>query len=123
MYLSPETGVRMPVFRGGTSLSFGMETVPVGLMCFVLCGLCTSVMWGAIFNLAVEGLGKYTPMASGIFMTMVVGGGVLPALQGWIADMTDYATSYWLIFGCLLYILYYALAGSRNVNRTAPVAE
>ena len=37
--------------------------------------------------------------------------------------MTDYATSYWLIFGCLLYILYYALAGSRNVNRTAPVAE
>ena len=122
-YLSPETGVRMPVFRGGTSLSFGMETVPVGLMCFVLCGLCTSVMWGAIFNLAVEGLGKYTPMASGIFMTMVVGGGVLPALQGWIADMTDYATSYWLIFGCLLYILYYALAGSRNVNRTAPVAE
>lgn len=123
MYLSPETGVRMPVFRGGTSLSFGMETVPVGPMCFVLCGLCTSVMWGAIFNLAVEGLGKYTPMASGIFMTMVVGGGVLPALQGWIADMTDYATSYWLIFGCLLYILYYALAGSRNVNRTAPVAE
>ncbi len=123
MYLSPETGVRMPVFRGGTSLSFGMETVPVGLMCFVLCGLCTSVMWGAIFNLAVEGLGKYTPMAAGIFMTMVVGGGVLPALQGWIADMTDYATSYWLIFGCLLYILYYALAGSRNVNRTAPVAE
>ena len=123
MYLSPETGVRMPVFRGGTSLSFGMETVPVGLMCFVLCGLCTSVMWGAIFNLAVEGLGKYTPMASGIFMTMVVGGGVLPALQGWIADMTDYATSYWLIFGCLLYILYYALAGSRNVNRSAPAAE
>ncbi|WP_418451244.1 MFS transporter [Alistipes sp.] len=123
MYLSPETGVRMPVFRGGTSLSFGMETVPVGLMCFVLCGLCTSVMWGAIFNLAVEGLGKYTPMASGIFMTMVVGGGVLPALQGWIADMTDYATSYWLIFGCLLYILYYAMAGSRNVNRTAPAAE
>ena len=123
MYLSPETGVRMPVFRGGTSLSFGMETVPVGLMCFVLCGICTSVMWGAIFNLAVEGLGKYTPMASGIFMTMVVGGGVLPALQGWIADMTDYATSYWLIFGCLLYILYYALAGSRNVNRSAPAAE
>ena len=123
MYLSPETGVRMPVFRGGTSLSFGMETVPVGLMCFVLCGLCTSVMWGAIFNLAVEGLGKYTPMASGIFMTMDVGGGVLPALQGWIADMTDYATSYWLIFGCLLYILYYALAGSRNVDRTAPAAE
>ena len=71
MYLSPETGVRMPVFRGGTSLSFGMETVPVGLMCFVLCGLCTSVMWGAIFNLAVEGLGKYTPMASGIFLSLI----------------------------------------------------
>lgn len=123
MYLPAEAGVRMPVFRGGASLSFGMETVPAGLMCLVLCGLCTSVMWGAIFNLAVEGLGRYTSMASGLFMTMVAGGGVLPALQGWIADKAGYTTSYWLIFACLLYILYYALAGSRPVARPVSAAN
>lgn len=120
MYLPAGAGVRMPVFIGGDTLGFGMATVPAGLMCLVLCGLCTSVMWGAIFNLAVEGLGRYTSMASGIFMSMVVGGGVLPALQGRIADLTGYTTSYWLVFAGLLYILYYALAGSRNVNRNIP---
>ena len=56
--------------------------VPVSILFIVLCGLCTSVMWGAIFNLAVEGLGKYTSIASGLFMVMVCGGGIVPLVQG-----------------------------------------
>ena len=55
----------MPVFTGS---SFAMTQVPLSAVLLVLCGLCTSVMWGSIFNLAVEGLGKYTAAASGIFM-------------------------------------------------------
>ena len=55
--------------------------VPLKCLFLVLCGLCTSVMWGGIFNLATEGLGKYTAAASGIFMTMVVGGGIMPLIQ------------------------------------------
>ena len=90
--------------------------LPVNMLFVALCGLCTSVMWGAIFNLSVEGLGKYTPMASGIFMTLVCGGGILPALQGWAADLTDYMTSYWVIVIGLVYLIYYALIGSKNVN-------
>jgi FHS family L-fucose permease-like MFS transporter len=80
---------------------------------FVLCGLCTSIMWGAIFNLAVEGLGKYTSIASGLFMVMVCGGGLLPLLQGFVADKAGYIPSYWVIIAALAYTLWFALAGSK----------
>ena len=82
------------------------------------------IMWGGIFNLAVEGLGKYTEKASGIFMVLVCGGGILPLLQNGIVDMTGgvgYLTSYWVIVVCLAFILYYALIGCKNVNKNIPV--
>ena len=92
--------------------------VPVSIFAFIFVGLCTSVMWGGIFNLAVEGLGKYTAIASGIFMTMVFGGGILVPLQGWIADATSsYMTSYWLVLFCAAYILFYALVGSKPSHK------
>lgn len=88
--------------------------VPVSCICIILCGLCTAVMWAAIFNLATEGLGKYTAKASGIFMTMVVGGGIMPLLQeSVIRPSVGYLHSYVLIIGMLLYILYYSIWGSR----------
>lgn len=96
--------------------------VPVSALLFVLCGLCTSIMWGGIFNLAVEGIGKYTEMGAGFFMVMVVGGGVLPVIQGIVADYTmSYTTSFWVVFAALAYKLWYALAGSKNVNTDIPV--
>ncbi|MFY9596831.1 MAG: MFS transporter [Dysgonamonadaceae bacterium] len=116
---SPVTSVvTLPVLlRSATgALSFGLAEVPINAMFIVLVGLCTSIMWGSIFNLAVEGLGKYTEAASGIFMALVCGGGILPAIQGQIADMAGYINSYWLIFAGLAYLLYYALIGSKNVN-------
>ena len=84
IFLPLSTTVNMPVFK--SDISFGLAEVPIGIMLMILCGLCTSVMWGNIFNLAVEGLGKYTAAASGIFMVMVCGGGVLPLIQGAVAD-------------------------------------
>lgn len=86
-----------------------------------LCGLCTSIMWGGIFNLAVEGLGKYTEAASGIFMVLVCGGGILPLIQGQIADMSGFMTSYVVILIALAYLLFYALVGCKNVNKDIPV--
>ncbi len=100
---------------------FAMFQVPLSALFLVLCGLCTSLMWGAIFNLAVEGLGKYTPQASGIFMMMVVGGGVMPLLQNWLAGSVGYMGSYWLVVAMLAYILFYAIVGSKNVNKDIPV--
>ena len=87
--------------------------VPIGIFSFLLVGLCTSVMWGGIFNMAVEGLGKYTAIASGIFMTMVFGCAVMVAIQGYVADLTNYMTSYWVVLFCAAYILFYALIGSK----------
>ena len=122
--LAPEVAVNLPVFNGAAG--FGLVNVPVNATLLVLCGLCTSVMWGGIFNLAVEGLGKYTEKASGIFMALVCGGGILPLLQNAIVDMrggVGYLASYWVIVVALVYMLYYALVGSKNVNKDIPVND
>ncbi len=118
-----ETTVNIPVMKRGATgaIMFGLANVPINAMFLVLVGLCTSVMWGGIFNLAVEGLGKYTAMASGIFMTMVVGGGILPLIQNGIADSLGYLASYWVPFLGLSYLLFYGLIGSKNVNTDIPV--
>lgn len=114
--------ISMPVFKSEAgAISFGMVQVPINALFLVLCGLCTSVMWGGIFNLAVEGLGKYVASASGIFMMMVCGGGILPLVQNAIADGAGYLTSYWIPFLGLAYLLFYALVGSKNVSKHIPV--
>lgn len=113
---STETMVNMPVFKNSAEGLFGFVNVPINAMLLVLVGLCTSVMWGGIFNLAVEGLGKYTEKASGIFMALVCGGGVLPLLQNAIVDMqggVGYQASYWVVVIGLAYLLFYALIGSK----------
>lgn len=103
------------------TLPYFGTVVPISVAFLVLGGLCTSIMWGGIFNLAVEGLGKYTAAASGIFMVMVMGGGIIPLLQGWVSDHFGYISSYWVMFACLAYLLWYALVGCKNVNKDIPV--
>ena len=101
-------------------VTFEGVQLPISMILMFLCGLMTSVMWGAIFNLAAEGLGKYTPAASGIFMALVCGGGILPFFQNLLADHTNYLISYLVPIAGLLYILFYALVGSKNVNKDIP---
>lgn len=112
MFAPTDTTVNVPGIDWA-NLNVIWAEVPVGIFAFLLVGLCTSVMWGGIFNMAVEGLGKYTAIASGIFMTMVFGCAVMVAIQGWVADLTDYMTSYWVVVASAAYILFYALIGSR----------
>ena len=124
MFAPTDLMVNMPVFKNSAEEMFGLVNVPVNAMFLALVGLCTSIMWGGIFNLAVEGLGKYTEKASGIFMVLVCGGGILPLLQNAIVDWNDgigYLTSYWLIVVALAYLLYYALIGCKNVNKDIKV--
>ena len=99
------------------NLSVITQNVPVGVFAFLLVGLCTSVMWGGIFNMAVEGLGKYTAIASGIFMTMVFFCAVMMAVQGKVADMFGYINSYWVVVICAAYVLFYAQIGSRPTKK------
>ena len=117
MLLPTTSTVRFFGFEGSTG-HFVSADIPVGMMLLVLCGLCTSVCWGGIFNMAVEGLGKYTSVASGMFMTMVCGGGILIPLQGAIADISgSFLVSFLVPLVCAVYILFYALVGYKNVNK------
>ena len=123
IFSSTSTLVNLPVLQQSATggLSFGMAEVPVNAMYLVLVGICTSIMWGGIFNLAVEGLGKYLAAASGLFMVLVCGGGILPVIQGWLADVAGFMNSYWVIIIALAYLLYYGLVGCKNVNKDIPV--
>lgn len=103
-----------------TNWALEMETMPIAALLIMLCGLCTSVMWGCIFNMATEGLGKYTAKASGIFMMMVVGGGIVPYVQSAIAAHNCLLSYIVPIIG-VAYIFFYALWGSRNVNKDIKV--
>jgi FHS family L-fucose permease-like MFS transporter len=124
IFSSTSTMVSLPVLeRSAGALSFGFAEVPINAMYIVLVGLCTSIMWGGIFNLAVEGLGKFTAAASGIFMVLVSGGGIVPAIQGGVADAAGYLPSYWVVFIGLGYLFYYAVIGSKNVNRNISVED
>ena len=119
IFIPKSVRISMPGYSAADG--FAMFQVPLSCLLLVLCGLCTSVMWGAIFNLSVEGLGKYTESASGIFMMLVVGGGVMPFIQNIIAKGAGYMASYWLVIAMLAYLLYYAVAGCKNVNKDIPV--
>ena len=123
IFSSTGTLVNLPVLQQSATggLSFGFAEVPINAMYLVLVGLCTSIMWGGIFNLAVEGLGKYLAAASGLFMVLVCGGGILPVIQGWVADVAGFMASYWVIIAALAYLLYYGLVGCKNVNKDLPV--
>ncbi|MBR3101432.1 MAG: MFS transporter [Muribaculaceae bacterium] len=119
MFIGKEHTTVMPAFTGS---GFSMTTVPVSALLLVLCGLCTSVMWSCVFNLATEGLGKYTASASGIFMMMVVGGGVLPLIQNFIVDHSaGYMISYIVPLLGLFYLFLYSMVGCKNVNKDIPV--
>ncbi|MCM1075526.1 MAG: MFS transporter [Ruminococcus sp.] len=120
IFLPTSIRVSMPAYS--VADGFTMSEVPISALMLVMCGLCTSVMWGGIFNLAVEGLGKYTAQASGIFMMMVVGGGVMPLIQNYLADHIGYMASYWLVIAMLAFLFYYALIGSKNVNTDIPTS-
>ncbi len=112
MLLGDNTTVLFPAIDKHTFLMIWQE-IPSGAMCFVLCGICTSIMWGAIFNLSVQGLGEHTSIASGLFMMMVFGGGILPIVQSFVADKTDFIPSYIVPLIAILYILWYAIWGSK----------
>ena len=107
-------------FPGFDRSGFAMNVIPLSAALLVCVGLCTSVMWGGIFNLAVEGLGRYTERASGLFMALVCGGGVLPLFMNGVVDIfgvSGYQPSYWIVVAGFAYILFYALVGSKIVNK------
>jgi FHS family L-fucose permease-like MFS transporter len=84
---------------------------PVAKWAIVSCGLFNSVMWPCIFPLAVRGLGKFTSQGSGILITMVVGGAIVPVLQGFLADKFGYQPSFVVVLLCYAYLVFFSTSG------------
>jgi FHS family L-fucose permease-like MFS transporter len=80
-------------------------------LAIVACGLFNSVMWPCIFPLGVKGLGKLTSQGSGILVMMVVGGAVVPEIQGLLADKFGYQLSFLVVLLCYAYLIYFAVSG------------
>lgn len=83
-------------------------------LALVACGLFNSVMWPCIFPLGVEGLGSSTSQGSGILVTMVVGGAIIPEIQGYLADGFGYRASFGVVLVCYLYLVYFGGWGWRR---------
>ena len=85
----------------------------------ILVGLCHSIMFPTIFTLAIRGLGPLTEEGSGLLI-MAIAGGALARLQGWIADMHGLQISFLYPAVCELFVLWYALRGSKVTNPEPP---
>lgn len=106
--------VQLTVSTSAAALLTVVSIITDNLWILASVGLCHSIMWGCIFTLAVKDLGKYTTAASGVFMIGVIGGAVLPLLQGIWADFSgSWRTTWWLVVISELIMLYYALIGSK----------
>ena len=94
-----------------------------GIWSLVICGLFNSIMWPCIFPLSLQGLGTATTKASGVLVTMVVGGAIVPELQGLLADHVGYHASFLILLACYLYIGFFAFTrGRSNLREQEPPA-
>lgn len=96
---------------GAAGIVLGMSTQGmVSVYAFTSVGLFCSTLWPCIFTLAISGLGKNTSQGSSFLIMMIMGGGIVSWLQGFVADHTDIQASYWVGVICFLYLAFYALA-------------
>lgn len=94
---------------GVVAMLIGLSTTgKVGLFAFISGGLVCSVMWPCIFALAISGLGKFTSQGSAFLIMMILGGAIIPPLQGGLADLTNIHSSYWVTVVCFAYLAYFA---------------
>jgi FHS family L-fucose permease-like MFS transporter len=84
---------------------------PLAIWAIVLCGLCNSIMWPCIFPLGLKGLGPFTSQGSGMLVMMVVGGAIIPEIQGFLADHIGYQHSFVVVLLCYAYLIYFAVSG------------
>ncbi len=80
----------------------------IALFAFLSGGLFCSIMWPCIFTLSIAGLGKYTSQGSAFLIMMILGGAIIPPVQGKLADVFTIQSSYWMAVACFAYLLFYA---------------
>lgn len=112
-FLSQEKPAKMLLIfsaLGAIAMLIGlMTTGQVSMFAFISGGLCCSIGWPCIFALSITGLGKYTGQGSAFLIMMILGGAIIPPLQGYIADVVDIHTSYWITVICFGYLAWFAI--------------
>lgn len=113
-YLSQEAALKISAILG-IFLTAGIVFTDgiVSLTLVGLLGLANSLVWPAIWPLALKGVGKFTSAASGILVMGIAGGAVIPLLYGQLAHFTNSHQAYWIALPCYLFILYYAISGHK----------
>lgn len=98
-------------FLGVLAMVIGTQTTgTVAIYAFLSGGLFCSIMWPSIFSLSIAGLGKYTTEGSAFLIMMILGGGIIPPIQGKIADVIGIHQSYWIPVICFAYLTFFAIA-------------
>ena len=96
-------------FLGIVAMLIGLFTTGnIALFAFLSGGLCCSIMWPSIFALSIQGLGKYTSQGSSFLVMMILGGAIIPPLQGKLADIMGIHESYWIAVACFVYLAFFA---------------
>jgi len=104
---------------------FGLVAMLVGLFssgiiaiyAFLAGGLACSVLWPAIFNIAIIGLGKYTAQGSSLLIMMILGGGIIPPIQGKVADIIGIHQSYIVSLLCFVYLLFFGIMAKKVLSK------
>lgn len=94
---------------GVIAMILGLYTTgTVAVFAFLSGGLFCSIMWPSIFALSIKGLGKFTSQGSAFLVMMILGGAIIPPIQGKLADIIGIHSSYWVTVICFLYLMYFA---------------
>lgn len=124
--LIPRFMSQVNVLRGctvlGTIFTFGIlfskgtvhflgHTADISIWFIVLLGLANSLVWAGIWPLALDGLGRFTKLGASLLIMALCGNALMPLVYGYVADLYDARTAYWVLIPCYLYLIYYAVYG------------
>ncbi|WP_298550088.1 MFS transporter [uncultured Algibacter sp.] len=106
---NPVTTLKTFSLLGAVAMLIGLfSSGNIALFAFLSGGLFCSIMWPCIFTLSIAGLGKYTSQGSAFLVMMILGGAIIPPVQGKIADVFSIQSSYWIAVACFAYLVFYA---------------
>ncbi len=109
---------------GIIALIVGLNTTGmIAIYAFLCGGLACSIMWPAIYNLSLMGLGKYTAQGSSFLIMMILGGGIIPPIQGKVADIIGIHSSYIVSLVCFVYLLIFSLVVVRVLRKQSIIIE
>jgi FHS family L-fucose permease-like MFS transporter len=119
-YLAKDNAIKiMTIFSalGVIAMLIGMfGSGETALFAFLTGGLFCSIMWPCIFSLSITGLGKYTSQGSSFLVMMILGGAIIPPLQGKLADIFGIITSYWVAVLCFAFLLIYSITTKKILS-------